>query len=123
MQKGHDRRAGLNTAGYVTGYRGSPLGTLDQQFIRAQRSLDKYDIRFQAGINEDIAATPIWGSHQAELRREGKFHGVFGLWSRQGPGCDRPADATRRQEATPKGSRRRAMLAFVRANKVNKYIS
>src|SRR5262249_62349061 len=66
MQKERDRRAGLNTAGYVTGYRGSPLGTLDQQFIRAQRSLDKYDIRFQAGLNEDIAATAIWGSQQAE---------------------------------------------------------
>src|SRR5262249_59964048 len=80
MQKERDRRAGLNTAGYVPGYRGSPLGTLDQQFIRAQRSLDKYDIRFQAGINEDIAATAIWGSQQAELRGEGKFDGVFGLW-------------------------------------------
>src|SRR5215216_77138 len=73
MQKERDRRAGLNTAGYITGYRGSPLGTLDQQFIRAQRALDKYDIRFQAGLNEDIAATAIWGSQQAELRGEGKF--------------------------------------------------
>src|SRR5262249_15392682 len=68
MQKERDRRAGLNTAGYVTGHRGSPLGTLDQQFIRAQRSLDKYDIRFQAGLNEDIAATAIWGSPQAAPR-------------------------------------------------------
>src|SRR5215213_848229 len=54
MQHERDKRAGLNTAGYVTGYRGSPLGSLDQQFIRAQRALDKYDIRFQAGLNEDI---------------------------------------------------------------------
>src|SRR5437588_65146 len=89
MQKERDRRAGLNTAGYVTGYRGSPLGTLDQQFVRAQRSLDKYDIRFQAGLNEDIAATAIWGSQQAELRGEGKFAGVFGLWYGNGPGVDR----------------------------------
>src|SRR5207244_11564625 len=66
MQKERDRRADLNTAGYVTGYRGSPLGTLDQQFIRAQRSLDKYDIRFQAGPNEDIAATASWGPREAE---------------------------------------------------------
>ena len=57
MQKERDRRAGLNTAGFVTGYRGSPLGTLDLQFIRAQRALDKYDVRFQGGVNEDIAAT------------------------------------------------------------------
>ncbi len=95
MQKERDRRAGLNTAGYVTGYRGSPLGTLDQQFIRAQRSLDKYDIRFQAGINEDIAATAIWGSQQAELRGEGRFDGVFGLWYGKGPGVDRTGDVFR----------------------------
>jgi indolepyruvate ferredoxin oxidoreductase len=95
MQKERDRRAGLNTAGYVTGYRGSPLGTLDQQFIRAQRSLDKYDIRFQAGLNEDIAATAIWGSQQAELRGEGRFDGVFGLWYGKGPGVDRTGDVFR----------------------------
>src|SRR5260370_5942456 len=95
MQREPARRAGLNTAGYVTGYRGSPLGTLDQQFIRAQRSLDKYDIRFQAGINEDIAATAIWGSQQAELRGEGKFDGVFGLWYGKGPGVDRSGDVCR----------------------------
>jgi indolepyruvate ferredoxin oxidoreductase len=95
MQKERDRRLGLNTAGYVTGYRGSPLGTLDQQFVRAQRSLDKYDIRFQAGINEDIAATALWGSQQAELRGEGKFDGVFGLWYGKGPGVDRTGDVFR----------------------------
>src|ERR1700737_1087577 len=95
MQKERDRRAGLNTAGYVTGYRGSPLGTLDQQFIRAQRQLDRYDIRFQAGINEDIAATALWGSQQAELRGEGKFDGVFGMWYGKGPGVDRSGDALR----------------------------
>src|SRR6266404_5148393 len=94
-QKERDRRGGLNTAGYVTGYRGSPLGTLDQQFIRAQRSLDKYDIRFQAGLNEDIAATAIWGSQQAELRGEGKYDGVFGMWYGKGPGVDRTGDVFR----------------------------
>src|SRR5262249_9110642 len=91
IQKERDRRAGLNTGGY----RGSPLGPLDQQFIRAQRSLDKYDIRFQAGLNEDIAATAIWGSQQAELRGEGKFDGVFGLWYGKGPGVDRTGDVFR----------------------------
>ena len=95
MQKERDRRAGLNTAGYVTGYRGSPLGTLDQQFVRAQRSLDKYDIRFQAGINEDVAATALWGTQQAELRGEGRFDGVFGLWYGKGPGVDRTGDVFR----------------------------
>ena len=95
MQKERDRRAGLNTAGYVTGYRGSPLGTLDQQFIRARRHLDRYDMLFQGGLNEDIAATALWGSQQAELRGEGKFDGVFGLWYGKGPGVDRTGDVFR----------------------------
>src|SRR5215217_3486468 len=76
MQKERDRRAGLNTAGFVTGYRGSPLGGLDQQFIRAQPFLDRHDIRFHPGLNEELAATSIWGSQQAELRGEGKYDGV-----------------------------------------------
>src|SRR5256884_8523431 len=80
MQKERDRRAGLNTAGYVSGYRGSPLGLLDQQFQRAQAHLDRCDIKFQSGINEDLAATAIWGTQQAELRGEGKYDGVFSLW-------------------------------------------
>ncbi len=95
MQKERDRRAGLNTAGYVTGYRGSPLGTLDQQFIRATKYLDRYDVRFQAGINEDLAATALWGTQQAELRGEGRFDGVFGLWYGKGPGVDRTGDVFR----------------------------
>jgi indolepyruvate ferredoxin oxidoreductase len=95
MQKERDRRAGLNTAGYVTGYRGSPLGTLDQQFLRASKYLDKYEIKFQAGLNEDLAATALWGTQQAELRGEGKYDGVFGLWYGKGPGVDRTGDVFR----------------------------
>src|SRR5881296_3779528 len=95
MQKERDRRAGRNTAGYVTGYRGSPLATLDQQFMRAQRYLDRYDVRFQAGLNEDIAATALWGTQQAELRGEGRFDGVFGMWYGKGPGVDRTGDVFR----------------------------
>ena len=95
MQKERDRRAGLNTAGYVTGYRGSPLGGLDQQFFRAGRKLAEADIKFQAGINEDLAATALWGSQQAELRGEGKFDGVFGMWYGKGPGVDRTGDVFR----------------------------
>ena len=95
MQKERDRRAGLNTAGYVTGYRGSPLGGLDQQFIRAARQLAAADIKFQAGLNEDLAATALWGTQQAELRGEGKFEGVFGMWYGKGPGVDRSGDVFR----------------------------
>ncbi|HRF10064.1 MAG TPA: indolepyruvate ferredoxin oxidoreductase family protein, partial [Xanthobacteraceae bacterium] len=95
MQKERDRQASLNTAGYVTGYRGSPLGGLDQQFLRARRVLEKSDVKFQAGLNEDLAATALWGAQQAELTGEGKFDGVFGIWYGKGPGVDRTGDAFR----------------------------
>jgi indolepyruvate ferredoxin oxidoreductase len=95
MQRERDRRAGLNTACYVTGYRGSPLGTLDQQFARAGSVLAQNDIRFHPATNEDLAATAVWGSQQAELRGEGKFDGVFGMWYGKGPGVDRSGDAFR----------------------------
>jgi len=95
MQKELDRRAGLNTAGYVSGYRGSPLGGLDQQFVRAKRWLDKADVLFQPGLNEDLAATALWGTQQAELRGEGKYDGVFGMWYGKGPGVDRCGDVFR----------------------------
>ena len=95
MQKELDRRASLNTAGYVSGYRGSPLGGLDQQFMRASRQITAADIKFQAGINEELAATALWGTQQAELRGEGRFDGVFGMWYGKGPGVDRTGDAFR----------------------------
>ena len=95
MQKELDRRNGLNTAGFVTGYRGSPLGTLDSQFLRARRFLEKSDIRFQGGLNEDLAATAVWGAQQAELRGEGKYDGVFAMWYGKGPGVDRTGDVFR----------------------------
>lgn len=95
MQKARDRAAGLNTAGYVTGYRGSPLGAVDMQMQRAAKHLAQADVTFQEGLNEDLAATALWGSQQAELRGEGKFDGVFGLWYGKGPGVDRSGDVMR----------------------------
>jgi indolepyruvate ferredoxin oxidoreductase len=95
MQRELDRRNGLRTAGFVTGYRGSPLGGLDTQFLRARPFLEKSDIRFQGGINEDLAATAVWGSQQAELRGEGKYDGVFAMWYGKGPGVDRTGDVFR----------------------------
>ena len=95
MQQERDRRAGLNTAGYVSGYRGSPLGGLDQQFMRAGAHLQKHNVVFQTGLNEDLAATAVWGTQQAELRGEGKYDGVFGMWYGKGPGVDRSGDAFR----------------------------
>ena len=94
-QAARDRAAGLNTAGYVTGYRGSPLGAVDMQMRRAARWLEAANIRFHEGLNEDLAAAALWGSQQAELRGEGRFDGVFGLWYGKGPGVDRSGDAIR----------------------------
>ena len=88
-----DRRMGEATAGYITGYRGSPLGGLDQQFWRAAKLLEPADILFQPGVNEDLAATALWGSQQAEMRGEGRYDGVFGIWYGKGPGVDRSGDA------------------------------
>ena len=95
MQKERDRRAGLNTGGYVSGYRGSPIGGLDLAMWKAQNLLQKNDVIFEPGLNEDLAATALWGSQQAEMRGEGKFDGVFGVWYGKGPGVDRTGDVFR----------------------------
>jgi indolepyruvate ferredoxin oxidoreductase len=95
MQKARDEAAGLDTAGYVTGYRGSPLGAVDQQMMRAKAALEASKVTFQPGLNEDLAATALWGTQQAELRGEGRHDGVFGLWYGKGPGVDRSGDVMR----------------------------
>ncbi|MCV2866128.1 indolepyruvate ferredoxin oxidoreductase family protein [Defluviimonas sp. WL0075] len=94
-QSHRDRKAGLNTAGYVTGYRGSPLGGLDAQFPRAKAQLDKARVIYEPALNEDLAATALWGAQQAEMRGEGAYDGVFGMWYGKGPGVDRSGDALR----------------------------
>ncbi len=95
MQRERDRRSGLNTAGFVSGYRGSPLGGLDQQLWKAKNQLAGADIVFQPGINEELAATAVWGSQQTELLGEGTHDGVFALWYGKGPGVDRSGDVFR----------------------------
>jgi indolepyruvate ferredoxin oxidoreductase len=95
MQRERDRAAGLDTAGYVSGYRGSPLGGLDQQFARAAAFTQRYGVVFQPGLNEDMAATALWGTQQAEMRGEGKHDGVYGIWYGKGPGVDRCGDVFR----------------------------
>jgi indolepyruvate ferredoxin oxidoreductase len=94
-QKERDRRAGLNTAGFVTGYRGSPVGGLDLQFTRLGKLFKANDIHFEPGLNEELAATAVWGAQQAEMRGEGRFDGVFSLWYGKGPGVDRCGDVFR----------------------------
>ena len=95
MQREIDRLAGHRTAGFVSGYRGSPLGRLDSNLFGAKAQLEAADIRFEPGLNEDLAATAIWGAQQAEMRGEGRYEGVFGLWYGKGPGVDRSGDVLR----------------------------
>ena len=96
MQRRRDLAAGLNTAGYVTGYRGSPLGGMDKEFGAAARHLNAHHVKFHPGVNEDLAATAIWGSQQANLDQDlAKYDGVYGMWYGKGPGVDRSGDVFR----------------------------
>jgi len=79
VQRELDKQAGLNTAGYISGYRGSPLGGYDQQLEKNYKLLEESQIKFQPGVNEDLAATALWGTQQAEIRGEGKYDGIFGI--------------------------------------------
>ncbi|HQR02495.1 MAG: indolepyruvate ferredoxin oxidoreductase family protein [Proteobacteria bacterium] len=99
LQQERDRAAGLNTAGFVSGYRGSPLGGLDQTLWGARSQLDSHAIRFQPGINEDMAATAVWGSQQVGLFPGARYDGVFALWYGKGPGVDRCGDVFRHANA------------------------
>ena len=93
MQQMRDRQAGLNTAGFISGYRGSPLGGYDQALWKASSHLRKHNVVFQPGVNEELAATAVWGTQQVELFPEQKkYDGVFGLWYGKGPGVDRCSD-------------------------------
>ncbi len=92
MQHGRDAAAGLNTAGFISGYRGSPLGTYDMQLRAAQPWLAAAQVHFEPGLNEDLAATAVWGTQQANLLQGAKFDGVFAIWYGKGPGVDRSGD-------------------------------
>ncbi len=94
-----DRAAGHKTGGFISGYRGSPLGGYDQQLRAAQKWLDAHDIRFWEGLNEDLGATAVWGSQQLGLFPGAKFDGLFGIWYGKAPGVDRTGDVFKHANA------------------------
>jgi len=112
MQRARDAAAGLNTAGYISGYRGSPLGGYDQQLAAAAARLEAAQILFQPGVNEDLAATAIWGTQQVPLLPGARVEGVFAIWYGKGPGVDRSGDPIKhanRMGTSPHGG---VLLAF-----------
>jgi indolepyruvate ferredoxin oxidoreductase len=92
MQRERDLKAGLNTAGYITGYRGSPVTSVDMTAVKAKKYLDEHHVKFHPGMNEDLAATAVWGTQQTNLFKDAKYDGVFSMWYGKGPGVDRCGD-------------------------------
>ncbi|MBI4757392.1 MAG: indolepyruvate ferredoxin oxidoreductase family protein [Betaproteobacteria bacterium] len=99
LQRERDLAAGLNTAGFISGYRGSPLGGVDLTLWKAKKHLAEHHIVFQPGLNEDLAATAIWGTQQVNLFAGARYDGVFALWYGKGPGVDRCGDVFRHANA------------------------
>src|SRR3546814_18675690 len=97
-QRRADRARGLNTAGFVTGYRGSPLAGVDMAMWRARKQLDEHQVSFLPSINEDLGATIVMGTQQAGTRDDRTVDGVFAMWYGKGPGVDRAGDAQRSEE-------------------------
>ncbi|MBB6598092.1 indolepyruvate ferredoxin oxidoreductase family protein [Luteimonas sp. MC1825] len=99
MQRLRDQSAGLDTAGFISGYRGSPLGGFDLELWRARKHLEAAQVRFQPGLNEDLGATMVWGTQQTNLFPGAKVEGVFGMWYGKGPGVDRSGDVFKHANA------------------------
>jgi len=98
-QRIRDLRAGLNTAGFISGYRGSPLGGVDQNLWKASKHLAEHHVVFQPGVNEDLAATSVWGSQQVNMFAGAQYDGVYGMWYGKGPGVDRCGDVFKHANA------------------------
>ncbi|MGL6042603.1 MAG: indolepyruvate ferredoxin oxidoreductase family protein, partial [Sandaracinobacteroides sp.] len=112
VQQARDVAAGLKTGGFISGYRGSPLGAFDQELWRTKKRLLAADIHFVPGINEELGATAVWGSQMAALNPKSTFDGVFGLWYGKGPGLDRAMDVLKHANAAGT-SRNGGVLAIV----------
>jgi indolepyruvate ferredoxin oxidoreductase len=112
VQQARDRAAGLKTAGFISGYRGSPLGGFDQELWRARKRLEAADILFVPGVNEELGATAVWGAQMAGMNPRRRFDGVFGIWYGKGPGLDRAMDVLKHANAAGT-SRHGGVLAIV----------
>ncbi len=99
LQHQRDQQRGLNTAAFISGYRGSPVGGVDQAMWKARPWLQKHNVHFQPGVNEDLAATAVWGSQQTNLFAGARYDGVFGMWYGKGPGVDRSMDVMKHANA------------------------
>lgn len=99
MQRLRDQAAGLNTAGFISGYRGSPLGGFDLELWRARKHLEAAGVKFTPGLNEDLGATMVWGTQQTNLFPGAKVEGVYGMWYGKGPGVDRTGDVFKHANA------------------------
>ena len=99
VQRARDKAAGLNTGGFISGYRGSPLGTYDQELWRAKKLLAAENIIFQPGVNEELGATAVWGTQHVGMRPGATVDGVFGIWYGKGPGLDRAMDVLKHANA------------------------
>ncbi len=100
LQHQRDLKRGLNTAAFISGYRGSPLGTVDQAMWKARPWLEENNVFFEPGLNEDLAATAVWGSQQTNLFQGARYDGVLGMWYGKGPGVDRSMDVIKHANAS-----------------------
>ncbi|WP_426409662.1 indolepyruvate ferredoxin oxidoreductase family protein [Bradyrhizobium ganzhouense] len=112
LQRELDRRRGLRTAGYISGYRGSPLGTIDNELLKIVDRLKAADIVFEPGLNEDLAMTAVWGSQQLDFVPGRRVDGVFGMWYGKGPGVDRSGDAIKHANMSGTHPNGGVLLAF-----------
>ena len=112
LQRELDSRRGLRTAGYISGYRGSPLGTIDNELLKIADRLKAADIVFEPGLNEDLAMTAVWGSQQLDFVPGRRVDGVFGMWYGKGPGVDRSGDAIKHANMSGTHPNGGVLLAF-----------
>lgn len=112
LQRQLDEAAGLNTAGYISGYRGSPLGGYDGQLAKAGKHLKQHHVQFQPGVNEDLAATAIWGTQQAPSLPGCRYDGIFSIWYGKGPGVDRSGDVFKHGNRLGSARHGGVLLAF-----------